>query len=238
MNPRQRRGVLLIILSVVGAVSVFVAVSGYVADVQRQVGELQQVVQLTTDVEAYEAIPVEAMEVIEMPARWRPPLAITSPQEVQGLVTPTDMPAGTLLQAGDLIPPPEVAEGMRQIAIDIDAETGVAGNIVVGDIVDIVATRGGSDNTDPRAEIAIESARILSIGTPQAGENVDPVTGAFASGQVVPITFLLPTSDVLRLAYVESFATHVRLALRNPEDRTTLQPPERIFAPSATGEAP
>ncbi len=112
----------------------------------------------------------------------------------------------------------------------------MAGEIQVGDIVDIIATRDNIDNEQPRAEIAIEAARILSIGTPRIDESVDPVSGtfdaAFAGNEQVPITFVLPTSDVLRLAYVETFATTVRLALRNPQDDDPLQPPERVYAPA------
>jgi pilus assembly protein CpaB len=237
VNPRQRRGVLLLILAALGAVVVFVAVSGYVADVQRQVGPLEPVVRLTADVAAYTPIPADAVEVVDMPARWRPPLAVGSLAELQGLVVATDLPAGTLIEAGDVTDPPDVVAGQRQIAINVDAETGVAGNIRVGDVVDIIATRQGVDGGVPSAEIAIEAARILSIGTAQVTEGVDPATGAFATDQVVPVTFLLPTSDVLRLAYVESFATSVRLALRAPTDDGLLAPPERVYAPSADGGA-
>ena len=41
--------------------------------------------------------------------------------------------------------PPELATGEREIAILVDAETGVAGKISPGSIVDIVATFGGND---------------------------------------------------------------------------------------------
>lgn len=235
MNPRQRRGVLLMALAGIGAVAVFLAVSGFVADVQSQVGPMDRVVRLTTDVTAFQPIGEASIEVVEMPQRWKPPLAVTSPNELGGLVAVSDLPAGTLLEAGDLTAPPSVEEGQRQMAINVDAETGVAGNIGVGDIVDIVATRQGLEGEAPRAEIAIEAAEILSIGVPQVAEGVDPATGAFATNEVVPVTFMLPTADVLRLAYVESFGTNVRLALRSPSDDSLLEAPERVYAPTATG---
>jgi pilus assembly protein CpaB len=240
MNPRQRRGILLVALSTVGAVAVFLAVSGFVADVQRQVEPLLPVVRLSTDVVAFQPIPEESVEVLQMPERWRPPLALSGPGELEGLVPLTDLPAGTLLEAGDVAPPPGIGPGERQIAILVDAETAVAGNVGVGDVVDVIATRQGFEGAPARAEIAIEGARILSIGTPQAEEGVDPATGNFATGQVVPITFVLQTDDVLRLAYVESFATTVRLALRSPaDDSPPLAAPQRVYAPtSAQGGAP
>ncbi|MGI9018591.1 MAG: Flp pilus assembly protein CpaB [Euzebya sp.] len=238
MNPRQRRGVLLIGLSVVGAIAVFLAVSGFVADVRAQVGNLEQVVRLTTDVAPFVPIPAEAIEISEMPARWKPVLAIGSPQELEGMVLATGLPAGTLLESGDIIPPPSIPPGQRQIAILVDAETGVGGNIQVGDIVDVIATRRGQEPEVPSAEITIQQAQILSIGAPTVQEGVDPTTGGFASNDVVPITFVLSPADVLRLAYVESFAVTVRLALRSPADSSTLDPPERVYAPAAQGGGP
>ena len=237
MNPRQRRGVLLIGLSIVGAVAVFFAISGFVADVQRQVGPMETVVRLTTDVEGFQPIPEESMEVVEVPTRWKPPLAVGSTAELQGLVAGGDLPAGTLVEAGDLTDPPSITNGQRQIAILVDAETGVAGNIGVGDAVDIIATRQGLENEPARAEIAIQGATILSIGTPRVEDGADPSTGAFAANEVVPITFVLPTSDVLRLAYVESFSTTVRLALRSPLDDGSLDPQERVYAPTSSSGA-
>ncbi len=235
MNPRQRRGALLITLSAIGGIAVFLAVSGFVADVQSQVGPMEPVVRLTTDVVAFQPIPDESVEVVDMPARWKPPLALQSTRDLDGLVVSNSLPAGTLLEAGDVTDPPAIGDGQREIAILVDAETGVAGNIGVGDMVDVVATRQGLENEAPRAEIAIEEAQILSIGVPQVEEGVDPGTGAFAANEVVPITFVLPTSDVLRLAYIESFATTVRLALRSPADNSRLEAPERVYAPTATG---
>ncbi|MEE8602155.1 Flp pilus assembly protein CpaB [Euzebya tangerina] len=229
------------VISIVGAIAVFVSVSGFVADVRQQVGPMTTVVRLTTDVPAFAPIPPDAVEVLEVPVLWQPPLAIESPDEMAGLVPGLALPVGSVLEESDLQPPPAVQEGMRQIAITVDAETGVAGEIGVGDVVDIIATRQGFAGQNPSAEIAIEAAQILSIGTPrpdvpdaglieQAGQELLPDFG----NNVVPVTFNLPTSDVLRLAYVESFATSVRLALRSPTDFSQLATPDRIYAPSSS----
>lgn len=235
MNPRQRRGVLLVAVSVIGAIAVFLSVSGFVADIASQVGPVTQVVRLTTDVNAFEPVPEESLELVDMPRRWLPPLALEATADIAERVPAVALPAGTVLQEGDLTDPPSIPVGQRQIAILVDAETGVAGNIGVGDIVDIVATRQGFEQDLASAEIAIEAARILSIGAPQPDDAPDASTG-FAGGEVVPITFVLPTDDVLRLAYVESFASTVRLALRAPNDETGLAPPERVYAPGPAQE--
>ena len=62
MNPRQRRGALLLILAIAGAVAVFISVSSYVAEVRRETGPKLVVLQLNTDVEAFQPLPAESVE--------------------------------------------------------------------------------------------------------------------------------------------------------------------------------
>lgn len=229
MNPRQRRGVLLIGVSVVGAVAVFLSVSNYVADVRSQVGPAAPVVRLTTDVDAFTPLPPDALEVVTVPERWRPPNALDAVLDVGQRVASTPLPRGTVLQDGMLVEPATIAEGQRELAILVDAETGVAGKIQAGSLVDIIATRENAEGP-PSAEIVIEAARIVSVGTPTTTAR-ESVTGAFAEGQVVPVTFSLAPDDLLRLAWIESFATTVRLALRAPLDEQLLEPEQRVYQP-------
>ena len=82
--------------------------------------------------------------------------------------------------------PPELATGEREIAILVDAETGVAGKISPGSIVDIVATFAGDDQQGVQAEsnVVVPGARIIDVGQPElkGGNGVqeqaaDPATG-------------------------------------------------------------
>ena len=50
MNPRQRRGVLLILVTVLGAIVTFIAVFNYVQSVSSQVGPKTTVLELSKDV--------------------------------------------------------------------------------------------------------------------------------------------------------------------------------------------
>jgi hypothetical protein len=54
MNPRQRRGTLLLVLAIIGAVAVFFSVSSYVSEVQREVGPKRLVLQLNTEGDAFQ----------------------------------------------------------------------------------------------------------------------------------------------------------------------------------------
>lgn len=222
MNPRQRRGALLLIVAVVGAIGVIGAIAGYVSNVQSQLGPMRTVLRLSADVEQLEPVG-DRIEEVEVPERWAPEAALTSVDEVMNLVAAADMPAGTLLQQGALEPAPEIAPSQREFAILVSPETGVGGKIRAGDTVDIYATYAAEGDAPARSELVLQSVPIIDIAP--AVEKSDPESG-FATDTAVPVTFAVSADHALVLAYAESFATEVRLGLRTAAD-TELIPPER-----------
>lgn len=142
-----------------------------------------------------------------------------------------------MLQAGMLVPPPGLEAGYREVAILVDAETGVAGKVRPGDRVDIIATTAGDDETVPdRAEVWVANALVLEVGLPTATEDADD-NGNFTQQQGVPVTFALPVDEALRLAYAESFSEKLRLALRGRGDEAALERAETVFQPTAGSDS-
>lgn len=231
MNPRQRRGILLIGLAVIGALAVFVSIVNYVSEVQSQVGPVAPVLRLVGDVQPYTPVEPQLVEEVRLPQRWHPANALTDPIDLAGRVSPVALPAGTVLQDGMLVDPPALQSGERELAILVDAETGVAGKIGRGSVVDIYATFGGdSQGISPQSNIVVENASILDVGVPTANSEQN-ATGGFVEGQVVPVTFALSIDESLRLTYIESFASNVRLALRAPLDNGTIGSTQRTYRP-------
>ncbi|WP_127132215.1 Flp pilus assembly protein CpaB [Georgenia sp. SYP-B2076] len=228
MNPRQRRGVLLLIATGIGAVVVFFAISAYVSSVASQVGNMVPVVTLTRDVEALEPVRPEMVEVVERPERWVPETALRSLDQAAGLVSTGPFRADTMLQDGMLTEAPGLNPGFREVAIMVDAETGVAGKVSSGDRVDILATTVDPGTDAQRAEVWVSSALVIEVGLPQPVEGED-VNGGFDSSQGVPVTFALSTADALRVAYAESFAVKLRLALRGLGDESDVPAEERVY---------
>ena len=70
MNPRQRRGVLFILLSVVLAVVVFFLVASYVGNVSSQVGSVVTVYRAADDLPAYTTLDESTIVADEVPERW------------------------------------------------------------------------------------------------------------------------------------------------------------------------
>ncbi|RYV52218.1 Flp pilus assembly protein CpaB [Pengzhenrongella frigida] len=232
MNPRQRRGVLLIIATAIGALVVFVAVLSVVSDVRSQVGPTAMVLQLTTDVQELQAITPDMIEEVSVPERWISETAILSADEVVGKVSASVFAPGTTLQQGMLIDPPGLQAGYREVAILVNAETGVAGKVRSGDRVDILATTAGTETSADRAEVWVANALVLEVGIPRSSEDTDS-SGNFSQQQGVPVTFALPVEDALRLAYAETFSEKLRLALRGRGDEGALTDSDSLFQPVA-----
>jgi pilus assembly protein CpaB len=217
---------------------VFVLVAGYVADVRAEVDPKVEVLTLAKPAEKDKSILDDMVRTTELPERWAPKTALRDRARLIGQVALADIPAGSVLQERMLGSPPELATGEREIAILVDAETGVAGKISPGSIVDIVATFGGNDQegVPPESNVVVPGARIIDVGQPELkGGNavqeqaVDPDT-------VVPVTFALKPREALTVTYAESFAAEVRLALLRPGEESALKKKERVYRRPAEGQ--
>jgi pilus assembly protein CpaB len=237
VNPRQRRGLLLIGISALGLVVVFVLIAGYVADVREEVDPKVRLLALAKPAEAFQAVTDDMVREVEMPARWAPPSALRDPGQLVGVVAATPLTKGSLLQEDMLVAPPQLAPGERELAILVDAETGVAGKIGPDSVVDIVATYPGNDRKAAESRVVVPNARIVEVGAPRIEggrgvreQNADP-------SQVVPVTFALTPEQVLVVSYAESNASEVRLALLRPGDDSTLSPDQRAYSREPDPEA-
>ncbi|MBW8484949.1 Flp pilus assembly protein CpaB [Actinomadura parmotrematis] len=212
MNPRQRRGVLLMLLAALGSVAVFISVIGYVGSVRAEVGVKTDVLVLRHDVAAYAPVTSADLQRMQIPRKWSPAGMITDLGELDGQVAAADLRTGAYLQAGMLVPGPTLQPGQREIAIMIDAETGVAGKVHKGMYVDIYATYTTPDAQKQRSCAAriVKAARVIQIGQLTSVKSTKENTGPQSA---VPITFALQAADSLKLAREESFASKIRLAL-------------------------
>lgn len=227
MNPRQRRGVLLIGAAALGALVVFVTILSYVNSVSAEVGSKVPVLRLTQDVQAYEVVTPEMVEVEELPERWVSSTALTDTEAVVGQVAASAYAEGTDLQQGMLIPRPNVERGFREIAMLVDARTGVAGKVQPGDRVDIIATSAFEDR-EPRAEVIVQNALVIDVGAAAEGQDEEP-------SELVPVTFAVPVRQALQVSYAESFAVEVRLALRGSGDEANINRGDSVFGIPGVG---
>jgi pilus assembly protein CpaB len=237
MNPRQRRAVLLLVLAVAGLFGVFVLIANYVSEVEKQVGDKVVVLELTKPAKANEAIRDDDVIEKTIPKRWAPAAALKDRTQLIGYVAAADIQARSILQDGMLVTPPEISEGQREVAILVDAATGVAGKIEPGRQVDVIAsyaaTEGDPDNgvaaRPARSEVIVPGAKVIAVGTPREKPATTAQDAQQNPGAVVPVTFALSKKQELRVAHAQVFAADVRLALLRPGDRPERTLDETIF---------
>ncbi|CAM5430420.1 Flp pilus assembly protein CpaB [Streptomyces atroolivaceus] len=228
MNSRQRRGVILLLLSVLCAFGAFAGVLSVISDVNSKVGPEVTAYQVKTDIAPYTALNPGQFEKVEMPRRWLSENAVTDLAVINGKIAVTALRQGSLLQDDMVVQRPRVENGEQEIAIMIDAATGVAGKIRPGNLVNIFATFAAEDEGDKAtSRVIVPNAKVIDVGRltalePQKDDRGGPT-------EAVPITFALNTTDAQRVAYAESFAEHVRLALLPENSPTTLRPGEGSY---------
>ncbi|MFG2085561.1 MULTISPECIES: Flp pilus assembly protein CpaB [unclassified Spirillospora] len=200
------------ILAALGAVAVFVSIIGYVGSVRAEVGVKTDVLKLKRPIEAFTPITGDDLERIRVPKKWSPDTMVTDVAQLEGKVAAADLPAGSHLQTGMLVPGPTLQPGQREIAIMIDAETGVAGKVHEGMPVDIYATYQKQDGNKQQSCAAriVRAARVIQIGQET---KVKDDRNSSATQSQVPMTFALSAADSLKLTREESFANKIRLAL-------------------------
>ncbi|MGW4547830.1 Flp pilus assembly protein CpaB [Streptomyces violaceorubidus] len=229
MNSRQRRGIILLVLSVLCALGAFAGVLSVVDDVKSKVGPEVTAYRLKSDIEPYTELGAAQFEKIEMPERWLSDNAVTDLSQVRGKIAVTTLRAGSLLQTDMIVDTPALRPGQQEVAIMIDAATGVAGKITPGSTVNVYATFEGAREGDPdQSKIIVTGAKVIDVGELTSLEP-DEDSREREPTDAVPITFALSTIDAQRITYAESFARRVRLALVAPGGDTTVPDKDRTY---------
>ncbi|MEU5366750.1 Flp pilus assembly protein CpaB [Streptomyces sp. NPDC005925] len=229
MNSRQRRGVLLLLLSVVCALGAFAGVLSVISDVKSKVGPEVTAYRLKSDVAPYTTLDTGQFEKVEMPERWLSDNAVTNLSQIRGKIAVTTLREGSLLQTDMIVDQPALKPGQQEVAIMVDAATGVAGKITPGATVNVYATfEGEREGAPSQSKIIVTNAKVIDVGEitaldPEESDRTQEPTDA------VPITFALSTLDAQRITYAESFAQRVRLALVAPGSDTTVPDRERTY---------
>src|SRR3954451_380760 len=230
MNSRQRRGVILLLLSVLGALAAFDGVLSVITDAQPLAPPAVTAYEVKKDIEPYTRLTAAQFEKTEMPKRWLSANAITDLAAVRDKIAVTTLKKGSLLQSDMIVDQPALQPGQQEVAIMIDAATGVAGKITPGSTVNVYATFAGEREGDPaQSKIIVTNARVLDVGRITALDPSEGNKNQQRPTDAVPITFALSTLDAQRITYAESFAQRVRLALVAPGSDTAVPDKDRTY---------
>jgi len=181
----------------------------------------QPVVVAAADLSLGAELKKEDLQVAQFPAGQTPAGAFASPQEIVGrgiivpLVKNEPILAAKLAskEAGSGLPP-VIPEGMRAVSVRVNEVVGVAGYVLPGTRVDVVATASPTMNQqDTTSKVVLANVQVLTAGTrmEQDAEKGKPM-------QVNVVTLLVTPEQVERLA-LASTEGKIQLALRNPLDQ-------------------
>lgn len=180
-----------------------------------------QVVVAAADMDIGAELRREDLRVIEWPSGSLPANVISNPEEVigRGLVMP-------VIQNEPILPmklaskdagaglPPVIPPGQRAVSVRVNEVIGVAGYVVPGTRVDVVATVSPTQNQqDMTSKVILTDVAVLAAGTKieRDTEKDKPV-----AVNVVTLLVSPDESERLTLAATEG---KIQLALRNPLDR-------------------
>ncbi|HXG88821.1 MAG TPA: Flp pilus assembly protein CpaB [Vicinamibacterales bacterium] len=193
----------------------------------------QSVVVAATDLQIGAELGRDDVRVIDWPANSAPKNAFVNVDEVigRGLVLPMienePFLPGKLAskEAGSGLPP-VIPPGLRAVSVRVNEVIGVAGYVLPGTHVDVVATVSPTDQrVDITTKVILTNVQVLAAGTKmeQDVENNKAIP-------VTVVTLLVAPEEAERLT-LASTEGKIQLALRNPLDREA--PETRGIRPAA-----
>src|SRR6476659_4022806 len=181
----------------------------------------QAVVVAAADLQLGAELKKEDVTVVQFPAGKTPEGTFAKPEEVlgRGLIVPIVKNEPILKaklaskEAGSGLPP-VIPEGMRAVSVRVNEVVGVAGYVLPGNRVDVVATASPTEaHADTTSKVVLSNVQVLTAGTrmEQGQDQSKPV-------QVTVVTLLVYPEQAERLA-LASTEGKIQLALRNPLDQ-------------------
>lgn len=202
----------------------FVAVN-YVGSVNAKIAPTTTVYKAAKQIPAFAVISEADIAEVEVPEKWTSPQAIKDAQALVGRRVSFNLAAGTYLGSDMLLPPSSLNADEREIALTVDAKTGIAGRIRTGDLVDVYAVFGEDANVGI-SRVLVRGVRVVSVRGVETRTKTTP-QNELQQQAVIPVTLALQPRDALVVTYADAFARSVRLVGLPPEVSTKNRSDER-----------
>ena len=183
----------------------------------------RQVVVAAADLDVGAELRREDIRIIDWPANAVPATAISDPKDVigRGIVLPVIqnepiLPNKLALEGAGGGLPPAIPPGLRAVSVRVNEVIGVAGYVLPGTRVDVVATVSPTgSSTDMTSKVVLTNVQVLAAGTKieRDGDRDKPMP-------VSVVTLLVNPEEAERLT-LASTEGKIQLALRNPLDQAT-----------------
>jgi pilus assembly protein CpaB len=182
----------------------------------------QPVVVAAADLSLGAELKAEDLKVLAFPAGQAPEGSFAQPQEIVGRGVIVSIVKGEPILPGKLASkeagaglPPVIPDGMRAVSVRVNEVIGVAGYVLPGSRVDVIATASPTNEAkDTTSKVVLANVLTLTAGTRMEQDSKDgkPV-------QVTVVTMAVTPEQAERLA-LASTEGKIQLALRNPLDQS------------------
>jgi pilus assembly protein CpaB len=209
----------------------------------------QPVVVALADLSLGAGITADEVRVARFPIGEAPEGTFANPSEIVGRAVISPIVRNEPILAAKLAPkdagtglPPAIPPGMRAVSVRVNEVIGVAGYVLPGTHVDVLATASPTQQVqDTTTKVVLTNVPVLTAGTRLEQDQKDgkPI-------QVSVVTLLVSPEQAERLT-LASTEGKVQLALRNPSDKGTPDTPgikpaallssRTLAAPSRGGQA-
>jgi pilus assembly protein CpaB len=182
----------------------------------------QPVIVAAADLSLGAELKPEHVKVLSFPAGQAPDGSFAQPQEVVGRGLIVSVVKGEPILPSKLAAkeagaglPPVIPDGMRAVSVRVNEVIGVAGYVLPGTHVDVIATASPSQQpTDTTSKVVLANVLVLTAGTRMEQDQKD---GKPVQVTVVTMAVTPEQAELLALASTEG---KIQLALRNPLDQS------------------
>jgi len=177
-----------------------------------------------SDLQIGQELKQEDLRSIQWPSNAVPAGSFSKPEDLigRGLIMPVMtnepfLPAKLASKEAGAGLPPVIPEGQRALSVRVNDVVGVAGYVLPGTRVDVVATMNPTQNqTDITSKVILTNVQVVAAGTKiEQDDKNKPI-------QVAVVTLLVNPDEAEKLT-LASTEGKIQLALRNPLDKTAPQ---------------
>jgi pilus assembly protein CpaB len=182
----------------------------------------RQVIVAASDLDIGAELRREDVRIIDWPANAVPASAFSDPKDVigRGIVLPVIenepiLPMKLASKDAGSGLPPAIPPGLRAVSVRVNEVIGVAGYVLPGTRVDVLATVSPTgQQSDMTSKVILTNVQVLAAGT-----KIERDTDKNKPMAVSVVTLLVDPEEAERLT-LASTEGKIQLALRNPLDKT------------------
>lgn len=226
----SRRGPILIVISLLLAVAAaWVANRWLIAKSASANATPDTVAVMSAAIDIPLGTKIEArhLATVQMLAETAPESAYLDAPSVEGKIALAEIMKGEILhkarfadQGGGSALAAVVAENMRAVSVRVNDVIGVAGFLLPGNRVDVVAAY--RERSDTRSETVVQNAKVLAVDQTASSDKNEPSVVRAVTLEVTP-------QDAEKLILAEQRGS-IQLALRNPTDESVTKKPVAAVA--------